>query len=95
MSLSVVWNQQAQITFDLILQHIDMAWGERETTKFFNDTQRVLKLISRHPYLYKSSEVNISVRKALISKQTSLFYQVEENRIVLLYFWDNRQYPMF
>ena len=42
MSLPIFWNKQAQVTFDLILDHIDRTWGERETIKFFNDAQNLL-----------------------------------------------------
>lgn len=35
------------------------------------------------------------VRKATISKQCSLFYEINKETIQLSYFGDNRQEPMF
>lgn len=32
-----------------------------------------------------------NVRKAVITSQSSVFYEVREEEIWLLYFWDNRQ----
>lgn len=95
MTLPIFWNIEAQITFDAIVEYIESVWGEKEVANFFHQTQRVLKSISKQPYIFKASEINQNIRKGLISKQTSLFYQVEKNRIIILYFWDNRQEPIF
>ena len=42
------------------------------------------------------AETNIfGVRKATITKQTSVLYQVSKTHIEILFFWDNRQDPVF
>jgi len=45
--------------------------------------------------MFKASLIEDSVRKGFISKQTSFFYEIHENEIIILFFWDNRQEPMF
>ena len=42
------------------------------------------------------AETNIfGVRKAIITKQTSVLYKVNKTHIEILFFWDNRQEPVF
>ena len=55
--------------------------------------EKVILLIAENPFMYKVTTIDKTVRIALISKQTSLFYQVKDESIDLLFFWDNRQEP--
>ena len=44
--------------------------------------------------MYKASVFETNVRKAITSKQNSLFYEIQENKIVILFFWNNRKEPL-
>lgn len=93
MSLAIVWSDEAQQTFDDTILQIEAKWGERSAEKFVKEANKVINSISFQPYLYKASLAE-NVRQAFISRQTSMFYEVHSNHIVILYFWDNRQEPM-
>ena len=93
MSLTVFWADEAEETFDNIVLYIESNWGERHAKKFVQHVQKVLKLISDQPQMYKAS-VNNNVRQAVISPQTSLYYEIHNEHITLLFFWDNRQEPI-
>lgn len=93
MSLSVIWTDYAIETFDLTLDFINENWGEKITQRFVRKTEKTIQHISYFPYSFRSS-LQRTVRKAVISKQTSLFYEVHSTHITLLYFWDNRQQPL-
>ncbi len=94
MSLAIFWTKEAQETFDATLNFIKSKWGEKEASKIFKRTQKIIYTVSKQPYIFKSSEIEVNIRKGLISKQTSVFYSVEIDRIVIHYFWDNRQEPI-
>ena len=94
MNLAVFWTDDAKITFDSIVVFIESKWSTKEAENFVRHTQKVLKLISDQPYMYKAS-INNNVRQAVITKQTSIFYEVHHEFITILYFWDNRQEPAF
>jgi hypothetical protein len=61
---------------------------------FISKVDAVIYAISNQPYIYKSSNFNDKVRKATITKQCSLFYEINNENIQLSYFWDNRQKPI-
>ena len=94
MMRSVQWSDEAKETFDAIVLIIEDKWSSRQAGVFIKRVRRVLQMIAMHPDMYKAS-ISGDVRQAVISKQTSMFYKVEEHSIVVLYFWDNRQEPLF
>jgi plasmid stabilization system protein ParE len=92
MRIPLYWTDNAIISFQAIVDLIESNWGEKETRKFVKRTNKVLDNIASQPYLYKASTVD-NVRQGIISKQTSLFYEIFNNSISLLFFYDNRQEP--
>ena len=92
MSLAILWSEEAIETFDSIVLFIENKWSERLAKAFVKHTQRILLLISEQPYMYKAS-LNTSVRQAIISPQTSMYYETHDEFITILFFWDNRQEP--
>jgi plasmid stabilization system protein ParE len=94
MSLAVFWSDDAAITFDSTVLFIENKWGEKQAELFVKHTNKILLLIADQPYMYKAS-LNNTVRQTIISPQTSMFYEVHHEFITILYFWDNRQEPVF
>lgn len=93
--MKITWSPKAVEDFDKILAYIKQKWGRNETEAFLNKTIRVLNIIEQHPRIFIESSKKKNVRKAIISKQISLFYLVKARKreIILLTFWDNRQNP--
>jgi hypothetical protein len=73
---------------------IDERWGALSAEKFRHKAIRTLLNISRQPLLFPESGIE-NVRKSVITKQPSVFYEVYAEHVVLLFFWDNRQDPLF
>lgn len=92
--MKVVWSENAQTTFEVIVFNIETKFGVLIAKKFVQKVDAVIQTISKQPYIYKSSSFNTRVRKATISKQCSLFYEIHQDTIQLTFFWDNRQKPM-
>ena len=93
MKLTIAWTDEAQETFDLMVNQIENKWGTQSAEKFVRETHKIIALISTQPYLFNAS-YTLNIRKAVISKQTSMFYEVHSAHISILFFWDNRQDPV-
>jgi hypothetical protein len=50
--------------------------------------------IAQFPEMFKASELGENIRIGLITRQSSVLYEILEDAIFLHYFWDNRQEPM-
>lgn len=94
MSLEVRWADEAEFTFDAIVIFIHNGWGEKVADNFRDKVKKVLHSISQHPYLFPEADI-AGMRKAVITKQTSLFYEIYNDCVYLTFFWDNRQDPLF
>jgi len=89
MSLALFWTDEAIETFDSVVLFIETKWSKKDADKFVQHTQKILRLIADQPYMYKAS-LNNNVRQAIFTKQTSMFYEVHDEFITILFFWDNR-----
>lgn len=94
MAFKVRWSQEAEETFDAIVEYLENNWTEKEIRNFVRMSNKVIQQIEKNPFQLKASRF-YKIRKALITKHNSLLYGVdEEDEIIELYtFWDNRQNP--
>lgn len=93
MKLPVRWTTVAEDSFADIVAFLEEKWSDREARNFVRKSNKVIKQISQFPYSFEASAYRPEVRKGFVAKQCSLFYEVKDDVIVLLYFWDNRRNP--
>ena len=92
MALSIRWSAKAKKTYESILIYLTENWSDKEVDAFINKVEDSLKIISEHPEAFKASAYH-NIRKSVLGKQNSLFYQIRNSEIFLLLFWDNRMDP--
>ena len=90
----LVFSKKANQTFDLIQEQILNRWGERSVKKFDERVYEVLQLLKESPLIYEAVRQYPNVRRATIHPNCTLYYKIDKKRIVLLFFWDNRQEPI-
>lgn len=92
MAFKIKWSDEAAFEFEQINNLIINRWTAKEAADFILKTESIIKVISTQPYLYPASNFN-QIRRAVITKQTSVYYLIQEEEIYLVTFWDNRQNP--
>jgi plasmid stabilization system protein ParE len=95
MSFPVIYSERASETYDAISEQIEQRWGMNHVHKFDHRILEVIAAIKESPFIFQAIENNTNVRKAFIHKNCSVFYEVHPTRIEVLFFWDNRQDPIF
>ena len=95
MALKIIFSDEAAEMLMSIAGLIESKWSKKEAKKFLEKVHKILGLVSIQPYMFKASHFGENIRVGLITKQTSFYYEVDENEIIILFFWDNRQEPMF
>lgn len=93
MKLPVNWTKVAKEDFAILLEEIESQFGLDAALNTMEKVEEILEKIAEFPLMFPPSSTYPSNHKAVISKQTSLIYQVENEEITLLLFWDNRQNP--
>lgn len=91
MSLKITFTDDATDILLSIVAFIENKWSKKEGEKFLTKVHKTLDLVAEHPYMFKASPIKENIRIGSISKHTSFFYKIEENAIIILFFWDNRQ----
>ena len=89
----ITWSPSSKNSYFEILDYLDIAWGTKERNNFIARTEEVIYLISTNPFLYPPSKIKANIHRCVVAKQVNLFYQINQNHIELLLFWDNRKDP--
>ena len=92
MAIKIIWTNKAEKTFDDIIEYLQNQWSEKSAIKFVRKANEIINSISLNPYTFQKSNKE-NIRRAVIMKHTSLYYEIIESKIYLLIFWDNRQNP--
>lgn len=93
MALEIYWSKRAEKQLDEILIYLQNEWGENVTKNFAKKIYYFLDLLSKYPNLGTIENKEKQIRGFPIVKQVSLFYKIDNDRIILLSFFDNRQDP--
>jgi plasmid stabilization system protein ParE len=91
----IILSETAIDSFEAIFDQIQARWGDRIATKFENKVTGTLALLAKRPLIFKSIEAQSNVRKGFIDKNCSFFYEISSEQVQILFFWDNRQEPLF
>lgn len=94
MALTISFSEEAYETLFGIGIFIEETWGYSYAEKFIQSVYTKIDLISIQPFMYEPISLNSKVRKGVVSKYTSFYYQVYQEEIRILFFFDNRQEPL-
>ncbi|KIQ24049.1 MULTISPECIES: type II toxin-antitoxin system RelE/ParE family toxin [Flavobacterium] len=91
--MEIIWSKKAKYNFDSIQNYLEHYWTPLIAKKFIKNVMHITKILENNPQLGKYRP-DLECREILISKQITLYYEVEENFITLIAFWNNRQQPI-
>ena len=93
MALEVLWSKRADKKFDKILEYLMLELGERITKSFVNKVYVFLDILAEFPEIGTLENKEKGIRGFTIVEQINLFYKIDDSKIILLNFFDNRQNP--
>ena len=89
----LIWSDEALQGLKRIIEYLEQRWTQKEIKKFARLLDKQLNIIKDNPLIFPQSNKSRGIRKSVLSKQTSIYYKVKENKIYLLTLFDNRQDP--
>jgi len=89
MDFKFVWSQEAINNLEEILDYLILNWTQKEVIRFKKKLSKQIDLIIQFPKMFPVSVYNTEMRKAVLSKQTTLFYKIRGNEIYLVYIFVN------
>jgi plasmid stabilization system protein ParE len=91
MDYKLFWTEEAIDNLENILDYLINNWSEKEVIEFKKKLSRQIKLILNNPFMCPVSEYNPRLRRSFLSKQTTIFYELENNIIYIVHVFVNYQ----
>ena len=87
----IIWASTASSEYDENIDYLLREWSENEAIIFINNVEAILHNLKAGIVEYPLTDEE-NVRKCVVCKQITLFYQInEEDDIELLSFWNTYQ----
>lgn len=90
MDFKLFWSRESISNLESILSYLESEWTDREIASFKRKLSKQLELIEKNPRLFPVSDVQPRLRKAVLSKQTTIFYELKEYEIHIAYLFSNK-----
>jgi len=90
MDCKLIWTEEAISNLEDIFDYLTKEWTQREVNNFKKKIGRQLDLIILNPFMFPKSDYNPRLRKAVLSRQTTIFYEIRKNDIYLAYIFTNK-----
>lgn len=90
MAYKLRWSSESVKNLQDILDDIKFKWTDKEVDAFKSKLSHQLDLIVQNPYMFPVSSIKSRLRKAVLSKQTTIFYQITDDIVYLAYLHINK-----
>ncbi|NOX84707.1 MAG: type II toxin-antitoxin system RelE/ParE family toxin [Chlorobi bacterium] len=92
---SIYWSPLAEETYLNTLSLILEQWSVKEAQNFANKVESLIEKLKTYKRLCPPSEKQKNLRRCVITSQTSLIYQIKDDTIELVAFFDNRSHHKY
>jgi len=89
----IEWAIEAISNLDSIIDYLSNKWTQKEIKKFYKLLDKTLALVSKNPDIFSNSELKSNVKRCVLSKQTTIYFEVKNDSAVILTLFDNRKNP--
>ena len=90
MSLPVNWSPLSKTQYANLLKKIELEYGEDAALKFLEKAEKKVDSIGEFPESCPASFRYPNFRKGVITKQTSVYYEIFDKAVEIHFFRDNR-----
>ena len=92
MSRKVVISQQAEKKLQALFKYL-LEWSYKVKSDFIIKLDQNIQIIKEQPKSFPESDKQSGLRKCVITKQITLYYEFNDEEIQILTFFDTRQDP--
>ena len=89
----IIWSDEALQNLLKIIEYLNYQWSKKEIHKFVKKLDNRINLISENSLIFPTSQTKKNIRKSVLTKQISLFYQINKKTVEIITLFDNRSDP--
>ncbi|MEE9349508.1 MAG: type II toxin-antitoxin system RelE/ParE family toxin [Flavobacteriaceae bacterium] len=83
----------AKDSYSLNLLYLEENWSKKVITNYLKKVFKSINLIKTNPRIFPKWKNNSEIRRVVIVKQITMFYEVKKETINIYLFWNNYQNP--
>jgi len=91
--VNVRFSQLSVFKLEKLLEYLIEEWSEESKNKFLKILDTKIKSIKKNPEAYPSSILETNLRKCVVTKQTTILYEIQDGSIFIMNVIDSRQDP--
>jgi len=81
----------AEYRLDIILDYLEKKWSLKSKKEFTKKLDKSISIIKSFPESFPESSKSKGLRKCVITKQTSLYYRFDKEKVYVITIFDSRQ----
>ena len=86
----IIWSPQAKKDYWQNIDYLEAEWTYQDVINFMEKVERIINLLSIKNIEFISTNYR-GVNKVVITKQITLYYKIDSERLELLRFWNTYQ----
>lgn len=90
MDYKIFWSDESLKNLEDILTYLETEWTEKEIKIFKKKLGNQIDLIAQNPKIFPESQFHPNLRKAVLSKHNTVFYEIKNYEIHIAYIFSNR-----
>lgn len=91
--MNVRFSQLSVFKLEKLLEYLKEEWSEESKNKFLKSLTTKIESIKKNPKAFPSSILETKLRKCVVTKQTIILYEIQDDSIFILNLIDSRQDP--
>lgn len=91
--MKVRFSRLSVFKLEKLLEYLEVEWSENSKNTFLNHLKSKIELIKSNPQVYQASSLEPELRKCVVTKQTTILYEIQHDTIFILNVIDTRQDP--
>lgn len=88
--MNIIWSRQAKKDYWQNIDYLEAEWTSQDVINFIEKVERTIDLLSMKNVEFISTNYR-NVNQVVITKQITLYYRIESDKLELLRFWNNYQ----
>ena len=93
MKREVKLSSLAEKKLDSLLEYLLETWSQKVKNNFIKKLDKSIMVIQTNPESFPQSEIQVGLYKCVVTKQTTLYYRFNSQRINIITIFDTRQSP--
>ena len=93
MSRKIILSKKASKKLGELLEYLETEWSAKVKNDYIKKLEKSLAIIKQNPNNFQESNIKKGLHKCVITKQTTIYYKFDKDKIYVVTLFDNRQDP--